>query len=70
MTIEPMTSSVPATAPRPMLKPRSHDLLLRHCLAFDRTGTRRVPALTRLEEALGPELAHRLVTSLTATDRR
>ena len=28
------------------------------------------PARSRLEAALGPELAHRLVTSLTGVDRR
>jgi hypothetical protein len=65
-----MESGVQATAPRPPAKQRSHDRLLRHCLAFDETGQTRVPARTRLEQALGPELARRLVTSLTAVDRR
>jgi hypothetical protein len=46
------------------------DLLLRHCLAFGETGRRRPPAQVRLEEALGPELARRLVLSLTPAPRR
>ena len=43
------------------------DLLLRHCLA--RPG-QRVPARVRLEHELGPELARKLVTSLSAHSRR
>ena len=68
---EPMRSGVQATAHRPPVTKR-HDLnlLLRHCLAFDETELRRPPARVRLEEALGPDLARRLVTSLTAVDRR
>lgn len=70
MGSEPMTTSMQATASRPLVKPRCADRLLRHCFAFDEAGKRRVPARTRLEEALGPELARRLVTSLTGADRR
>jgi hypothetical protein len=67
-----MSSGVQAIILRPPMKQRSLDLdlLLRHCLAFDETQPRRAPAQARLEEALGPELARRLVTSLTAADRR
>ncbi len=65
-----MTSSMHATVLRHAMKPHSHDLLLRHCLAFDEPGKRRVPARTRLEEALGPDLARSLVASLVAASRR
>ena len=43
-------------------------LLLRHCLSLG-TAEHRVPARRRLDEALGPELARRLVSSLTARGR-
>jgi hypothetical protein len=43
-------------------------LLLRHCLSLG-TAEHRVPARTRLEEAIGPVLAQRLVGSLTARSR-
>jgi hypothetical protein len=43
-------------------------LLLRHCLSLG-TAEHRVPARTRLDEALGPDLARRLVGSLTARGR-
>jgi hypothetical protein len=44
-------------------------LLLRHCLSLG-TAEHRVPARTRLDAAIGPELARRLVTSLLAHSRR
>ena len=44
------------------------NLLLRHCLSLG-TAEHRVPARTRLDEALGPDLARRLVGSLTARGR-
>ena len=44
-------------------------LLLRHCLSLG-TAQHRVPARVRLDEAIGPELARRLVTSLVAHSRR
>jgi hypothetical protein len=44
-------------------------LLLRHCRSMG-TAENRVPARIRLERAIGPELARRLVTSLTAHSRR
>ncbi len=40
-------------------------LLLRHCLSIG-TAEDRVPARDRLEQAIGADLARRLVTSLTA----
>jgi predicted unusual protein kinase regulating ubiquinone biosynthesis (AarF/ABC1/UbiB family) len=43
-------------------------LLLRHCLTLGEGGQRRRPAQVRLEEALGPELARRLVLSLAPAE--
>ena len=43
--------------------------LLRHCLSIG-TAENRTPARVRLDEAVGPELARRLVTSLLAHSRR
>jgi hypothetical protein len=49
---------------------RANDLhLLRDCLALGKPVHRRPPAKVRLEEALGPELARKLVRSLSATRR-
>ena len=45
------------------------NLLLRHCLSLG-TAEGRIPARLRLEAAIGPELTHRLVTSLTARSSR
>ena len=45
-------------------------MLLRHCLALGDQGPKRPSVKARLEEALGPELARRLVMSLTAGGRR
>ena len=44
-------------------------LLLRHCLSLG-TAEGRIPARERLEATIGPELTHRLVTSLTARSPR
>jgi hypothetical protein len=44
-------------------------LLLRHCLSLG-TAEHRVPARVRLDAAIGPELARRLVASLVAHSRR
>jgi hypothetical protein len=41
------------------------DLLVRHCLSLEDLARTRRPAKVRLEEALGPELARRLLRSLT-----
>jgi hypothetical protein len=43
--------------------------LLRDCLALGRPSHRRPPAKVRLEEALGPELARKLLRSLSAAER-
>ena len=44
-------------------------LLLRHCSLLG-TAEGRIPARLRLEAAIGPELTHRLITSLTARSPR
>ncbi len=43
--------------------------LLRDCLALGKPEDRRPPAKVRLEEALGPELARKLLCSLSETKR-
>lgn len=53
----------------PNVKRDGTSLLLRHCLSLG-TAQHRVPARDRLDEAIGPELARRLVASLTAHSRR
>jgi hypothetical protein len=45
------------------------NLLLRHCLSLGMTENR-IPARVRLDQAVGPELAQRLVASLTAHSRK
>ncbi len=70
MTREPITTGMDAVLRTPRTE-LAADVLLRHCLAIGGGATpSRPPVKARLEEALGPELARRLVTSLTATGRR
>jgi hypothetical protein len=66
---DPMKDNVEAaiTQNRPRHTP---DLLLRHCLALAATAEPRPPARIRLEEALGPELAQRLLSALSPQSRR
>jgi hypothetical protein len=45
------------------------NLLLRHCLSLG-VAENRVPARVRLDQAIGPELARKLIASLTAHSRR
>lgn len=47
----------------------SEQLILRHCNLLDDVVVSRQPARMRLEEALGPALANRLVSSLSLTRR-
>jgi hypothetical protein len=50
---------------------RQRDLhLLRDCLALGRPERRRASAKVRLEEAVGPELAQKLLRTLGAVERR
>ncbi len=44
--------------------------LLRDCFALGQPASRRRPAKVRLEEALGPELARKLLESLDTNERR
>jgi hypothetical protein len=70
MTRKPITRGMDALLVRAPRPEGAVDLLLRHCLALGDRGPTRPSVKVRLEEALGPELARRLVTSLTAGGRR
>ena len=63
-----MTQNVDAAVRRRHMKIAPTHLLLRHCLSLGEGGQRRPPVQERLEEALGPELARRLVLSLAPID--
>jgi hypothetical protein len=70
MTHDPMKDHVEtALSPKPAHK-SAPDLLLRHCLALGELPEPREPARIRLEEALGPDLADRLLSALTPQPRR
>ena len=69
MTPKPISSGMDAMLVRMPRTELPDDLLLRHCLAISGTPPARPPVKVRLEAALGPELARRLVSSLTATGR-
>ena len=63
----PISSSVDAVDHGTETDMRASNLhLLRDCLALGKPAERRPPATVRLEEALGPELARKLVESLAA----
>ncbi len=51
-------------------KDQASDLLLKHCLALSAVDETRPSAKLRLEEAVGPELARRLLASLSQAHRR
>ena len=66
-----ITRSMNSAVGRKSTESHASDLhLLRDCLALGRPGRRRPPAKLRLEAELGPELAQKLVTSLSAHSRR
>jgi hypothetical protein len=69
MTQEPITNGMDAVLGRQPRTELADEMLLRHCLAISGTPASRPPVKARLEQALGPELARRLVSSLTATGR-
>jgi len=57
--------------PKADTRARERDLhLLRDCLALGQPELRRPPAQVRLEEAVGPEMAQKLLRSLGAAERR
>ena len=69
-TSEPMSKNMETAVEQPPADIRARDLhLLRDCLAFGRPR-QRPPAKVRLEEALGPELARKLLRNLSAAERR
>jgi hypothetical protein len=59
-------SSSPDLIPRPNAPVEQ---LLLHCLALGRPASQREPVQERLQEALGPELAQRLIATLTSGSR-
>ena len=65
---KPMNEDVDAIL-NPSRREAATNLLLRHCLSIG-TAEGRVPARDRLDEAIGPDLARRLVNSLTARSQR
>jgi hypothetical protein len=65
----PMENDMDATISREARRADGTALLLRHCLSIG-TSENRVPARKRLDEAIGADLARRLVTSLVAHSRR
>lgn len=65
----PMKVNVGAVARHWSTNSRASALLLRHCLVLCGSGEQRTPAWQRLEQRLGPDLARRLVVSLTASSR-
>ena len=65
-TCRPMPGSVEAVDHKPMDTRASNMHLLRDCLALGKPVEHRLPAKVRLEEALGPELAQKLLSSLAA----
>jgi hypothetical protein len=66
-----ITRSMKSAVDRKSTESNASDLhLLRDCLALGHPGHRRAPAKVRLEAELGPELAQKLVSSLSAAPRR
>jgi hypothetical protein len=66
----PIANDMESAVEPPPADTRARDLhLLRDCLDLGRPRRRRPPAKVRLEEALGPDLARRLLRSLS-TERR
>ena len=61
-----MPGNVEAVDHKPMDTRASNLHLLRDCLALGKPVEHRPPAKVRLEEALGPELAQKLLSSLAA----
>jgi len=57
-------------APAPMNGGRGPELLLAHCNALAQPEGHRPPAIWRLEQAVGGELAHLLVVALAGRHRR
>lgn len=66
----PMTSAMNAVAAPVPPRTGPAELLLRHCLSLGGVSRDRRPPRARLEEAVGPELARRLLSSITISSRR
>ena len=62
----PINETMSSAVTRNAAEIRASDMhLLRDCLALGHPARRRPPAKVRLEEALGPDLARKLVRSLS-----
>jgi hypothetical protein len=66
----PITDLMNAGAASLPFKDGASELLLRHCLALGGVGSERRSPRARLEEAVGPELARRLLSSITLSGHR
>ena len=67
--VEPMRECMNAAIASIPPKEGASELLLRHCLAPGGSGHERRSPRARLEEAVGPELARRLLSSITLSRR-
>ena len=66
----PINETMSSAVTRNAAEIRASDMhLLRDCLALGHPARRRPPAKVRLEEALGPDLARKLVRSLSERGR-
>ena len=66
-----ITRSMSAAVERKSDETNASDLhLLRDCLALGHPERRRLPAKVRLEAELGPELARKLVASLSDPEKK
>lgn len=67
----PIPETMSSAVTRNAAEIRASDMhLLRDCLALGHPARRRPPAKVRLEEALGPDLARKLVRSLSDRQQR
>jgi hypothetical protein len=66
----PINNLMNAGAASLPFKNDASELLLRHCLALGATGSERRSARDRLEDAVGPDLARRLLSSITLSGHR
>jgi hypothetical protein len=69
--LRPISRTMESAVEHPPADMRDRDLhVLRDCLALGKPGKRRAPAKVRLEAALGPEFAERLLRSLGSRQQR
>lgn len=69
--LRPISRTMESAVEHPPADTHDRDLhVLRDCLALGKPGKRRAPAKVRLEAALGPELAAKLLRSLGSREQR